>query len=237
MKHVTGFWRTHLGTTRQGADASQLTDGHSVAEIHADQHGTVGFPSLLWPIAGTPHQQPWPVHLCEWETVQKISIDSNYRVPMWGQDLHSNILTLMDSALVFNHLNDSQSRCQQNLPSFTTNWQFVQIQNLRSYIYFHFTLLRWNLQDGTYLHVLLTCPKYPVYQSVARPFHKLSRTYISTVLPERFFTKGDGVAQKRIWNYFTNLLTDVASCMCVAQGRSNLPIGNVNSYSSVGFQC
>jgi hypothetical protein len=47
MKHVTGFWRTHLGTTRQGADASQLTDGHSVAEIHADQHGTVGFPSLL----------------------------------------------------------------------------------------------------------------------------------------------------------------------------------------------
>jgi hypothetical protein len=33
----------------------------------------------------------------------------------------------------------------------------------------------------------------------------------------------------------TSLLTAVASCMCIAQGRSNLPIGNVNSYSNVGF--
>jgi hypothetical protein len=98
----------------------------------------------------------------------------------------------MHSALVFKHLNDSQSRCQQNLPSFTTNWQFAQIQNLRSYIDFHFTLLRWNLQDATYLHVSLTCPKYTMYQSAAQPFHKLSRTYISTLLLERIFTRGDG---------------------------------------------
>jgi hypothetical protein len=45
----------HLGTTSKGADASWLTDEHSVVELHGDQHGTVGFPSLLGPIAGAPH--------------------------------------------------------------------------------------------------------------------------------------------------------------------------------------
>jgi uncharacterized cysteine cluster protein YcgN (CxxCxxCC family) len=34
------------------------------------------------------------------------------------------------------------------------------------------------------LLLLLTCDKYPMYQSAARPFLKLSKTYISTVLPE-----------------------------------------------------
>jgi hypothetical protein len=51
--HETGDWflenshLCHLGTTRQGAEASWLTDEHSVVELHADQHRTVGFPSLL----------------------------------------------------------------------------------------------------------------------------------------------------------------------------------------------
>jgi hypothetical protein len=44
----------------------------------------------------------------------------------------------------------------------------------------------------------LPVPNYPMYQSAARPFHKLSRTYISTVLPERFFTRGDGYTKKNI---------------------------------------
>jgi hypothetical protein len=35
-----------------------------------------------------------------------------------------------------------------------------------------------------------------MYQSATRPFHKLSRTFISTVLPERFFTRGDGYNKK-----------------------------------------
>jgi hypothetical protein len=127
---------------------------------------------------------------------QNISIGTNDRVPVWGQNPQTNIGTLMDSALVFNHFYDSQPWCQQRLPSFTTKWQFAQIQNLRSYIDFHFTLLRWNLQDATYLHGLLTCPKYPMYQSAAGPFHKLSRNYIATVLPERFFTRCDGCTKK-----------------------------------------
>jgi hypothetical protein len=46
--------------------------------------------------------------------------------------------TLTDSAFVFNHLNDSRSRCQQNLPSFTTNWQLGQMENLN--LTFVFTL-------------------------------------------------------------------------------------------------
>jgi hypothetical protein len=199
--HETGDWflenshLCHLGTISQGADASCLTDEHSVVELHADQHGTVGFPSLLGPIAGAPHHQPRPMHLWEWERRQNISTGSNNRVPECSQEPHSNIGTFMDSALVFNHLNDSQSRCQQSA------FLYYQLaictnQNLRSYIYFHFSLLRWNLQDATYLHVLLTCPKYPMYQSAAWPFQKLSRTYISTVLPERFFTSDDGCTKK-----------------------------------------
>jgi hypothetical protein len=47
----------HLGTTSKGADASWLTDEHSVVELHGDQHGTVGFPSLLGPIEGAPPHQ------------------------------------------------------------------------------------------------------------------------------------------------------------------------------------
>jgi hypothetical protein len=38
------------------------------------------------------------------------------------------------------------------------------------------------------LLLLLTCAKYPMYQSAAQPFQKLSKTYISTVLPQSFFT-------------------------------------------------
>jgi hypothetical protein len=44
MKLVTALWRSShvsLGTTRQGADASWLTDEHSVAGLPADQHATV----------------------------------------------------------------------------------------------------------------------------------------------------------------------------------------------------
>jgi hypothetical protein len=61
--HETGDWflenshLSHLATTSQGADASWLTDEHSVVELHADQHGTVGFPSLLGPIEGAPPHQ------------------------------------------------------------------------------------------------------------------------------------------------------------------------------------
>jgi hypothetical protein len=38
------------------------------------------------------------------------------------------------------------------------------------------------------LLLLLTCAKYLIYQSAACPFQKLSKTYISTVIPESFFT-------------------------------------------------
>jgi hypothetical protein len=38
------------------------------------------------------------------------------------------------------------------------------------------------------LLLLLKCAKYPIYQSAAWPFQKLSKTYVSTVIPESFFT-------------------------------------------------
>jgi hypothetical protein len=62
---------------------------------------------------------------------------------------YSIIGTIMDSALGFNHLNCPWSRCQQNLPSFITNWQFAQIQNIRSYIYLHFAPVGTSLPVGT----------------------------------------------------------------------------------------
>jgi hypothetical protein len=42
----TGDWflehsQVCLGTTRHGADASWLTDKHSVVELNADQHGAI----------------------------------------------------------------------------------------------------------------------------------------------------------------------------------------------------
>jgi hypothetical protein len=37
-----------------------------------------------------------------------------------------------------------------------------------------------------------------MYQSAALPFNKLSTTYISTVLPERFFIRSDGCNKKVI---------------------------------------
>jgi hypothetical protein len=130
---------------------------------------------------------------------------------VWGQDPHSNIVTLMDSALVFNHLNDLQSRCQQNLPYFTTNWEFAQIQNLRSYIFFTLHYL-----DGI-------CKMYPTYmfayQSAAQPLHKLSIIYISTVLPERFFTRDDGCTKKdmKLFHKFI----DIFGLMHVHSTREN----------------
>jgi hypothetical protein len=47
--HEKGDWfleNSHLcrlGMTRQGSEASWLTYGHFVVELHADQHGTLGF--------------------------------------------------------------------------------------------------------------------------------------------------------------------------------------------------
>jgi hypothetical protein len=94
----------------------------------------------------------------------------------------------MDSALGFNHLNDTQSRFLQNLLCFTTNWQHSQIQTLRSYIYFHFTIVKRNLHDATVLtcfaylsqvpHVLFTCTAVPELMqdlqinSLSREIHK-----------------------------------------------------------------
>jgi hypothetical protein len=78
--------------------------------------------------------------------------------------------------------------------------KLAQIQKLRPYIYFHLTLLQKESACSYCfcLPVCLTCAKYPAYQSAALPFTKLSRTYISTVLSERFFTRTYGYTKKVI---------------------------------------
>jgi hypothetical protein len=94
------------------------------------------------------------------------------------------------------HSTESNSICLPSLPT----GKLAQIKKLRSYICFHLTLLQ-NESACSYcscLPVCLTCAKYPTYQSAAWPFTKLSRTYISTVLPERFFTWSDGLHKKVI---------------------------------------
>jgi hypothetical protein len=85
------------------------------------------------------------------------------------------------------------------LPSLPTD-KLAQIQKLRSHICFHLTLLQKESACSycSCLPVCLTCAKYPAYQLAALPFTKLSRTYISTVLLERFFTRSDGCTKKFI---------------------------------------
>jgi hypothetical protein len=82
----------------------------------------------------------------------------------------------------------------------------------------------------------LTVPSTPCTNQLHGPSRNDPRLTYQQYYP-RVFSQWLRFPTKRIWNYFTHLLTTVASCMGIAQGRSNLPIGNTNSSSSVGFQC
>jgi hypothetical protein len=118
-------------------------------------------------------------------------------------------VSLLGSALVFNHLNDSQSRCQQNLPSFTTNWQFAQNQNLSSYIFFTLHYSDWICKM---LLTYMFCLPVPNTQCTNQ-LHGHSTNYLELTYQQyyqRDFSQGVMVAQRRIWNYFTNLLTACA---------------------------
>jgi hypothetical protein len=73
----------------------------------------------------------------------------------WDEVSRSNIGTLLGSVLGLGCLIDPQYRLQQNQPYLLlTGNKLTQIQNLRSYIYFHFTLLRRNLHVATALTYL-----------------------------------------------------------------------------------
>jgi hypothetical protein len=170
MKLVTAFWRNShvpLGTTRQSADDSWLTDEHSSAELPAEQHGTVGFPSLHG-IVGAPHHQARHVPLFEREWVQNITTRQGLRNNREGPRHTFNYWALMDSVLRFNHLNDAQCRIHQNLPPLTT-WQLAQLAtctNPKNQIIYLFSLPTSQKEAECCCYYdlpgVLTCPKYPM---------------------------------------------------------------------------
>jgi hypothetical protein len=73
--------------------------------------------------------------------------------------------------------------------------KLAQIQNVGSYICFHFTLLRRNLHVAT---ALTYRSKLPHLQISFMLFQKLSKTYISTVLVDRFFTRIEVYTKKDV---------------------------------------
>jgi hypothetical protein len=89
-------------------------------------------------IEGAPHQQPWPVHLWEWEMVPKTSTSSNVRYQGGTKTQVQGLGLLCSSALGINHLKDTQSRFQQNLPTslLTCNLHLSRISDVT----FAFTL-------------------------------------------------------------------------------------------------
>jgi hypothetical protein len=124
------------------------------------------------------------------------------------------------------HSTGSNIICLPLLPT----GKLAQIQKLRSHTYFHLTLLQKESACSycSFLPICLTCAKYPTYQSAAWPFTKLSRTYITPVLPERFFTRSDGYTKKviKLFHKF------IDSCILV---HVHSPRGNQSSNRKYQF--
>jgi hypothetical protein len=93
------------------------------------------------------------------------------------------------------HSIDSKRICLPILP----NVNLAQTHNIRSYICLHFTLFVRNLHI---VLALITCVTYlslvPHIPIKCTALKKLSKIYISTVLPEGFFTRRDGCTKKEI---------------------------------------
>jgi hypothetical protein len=116
-----------------------------------------------------------------------------------GSRRHSNIGTIMDSAFGFNHLNYPWSRGQQNLPSFITNWQFSQIQNVRSCIYFHFApagTSRPLVTSLTYLFYILSQVQHVPFSCTT--LSELMQDVKINSLSREYFHKGVMVTQNDI---------------------------------------
>jgi hypothetical protein len=152
-----------------------------------------------------------------------------------GPVSHSNIGILLGSVLGLDCWNNQQYRLQQNLCSFTTYWQ-QNYTNPESQIIHLFSLYTAQKESAC-----CYCSYLPVISNLCtNQLHCSTRNYPRLTYQQyypRVFSQWLQFTAKRIWIYFTNLLTAVASCMCIAQGRSNLPVGNTNSFSNVGFQC
>jgi hypothetical protein len=88
-------------------------------------------------------------------------------------DPHSTIGTLMDSTFGFIHLNDPESRFQQNCLPLQPTGNLHKCKNLRCNFYFHFTLVSTNLPVALALTYFTSCPKYPFTSHL----HWCSRTY------------------------------------------------------------
>jgi hypothetical protein len=117
---------------------------------------------------------------------QKYLITTEIRVLEWDQVSHSNIGTFLGSVLGL----DSEWPTVQT-PKESLLLYYLLATNLhKSRISDHTFVFTLHYSEGIciLLLLLLTWTKYPMYQSAARPFQRLSKTYISTVLPQCFFT-------------------------------------------------
>jgi hypothetical protein len=118
---------------------------------------------------------------------------------------------------------------------FTTYWQQTYT-NPESHIIHLFSLYTTQKESSCCYCSYLPVTSTPCTSQLHGPSWNYPRLTYQQYYP-RVLAQWLRFTTKRIWNYFTNLLTAVASCMCIAQRRSNLPIENTNSSSSVGSQC
>jgi hypothetical protein len=116
---------------------------------------------------------------------QKYLITTEIRGLEWYQVSHSNIGTLLGSVLGLDCLNDPQYRLQQNQPYLLpTGNKLTQIQNHRSYIYFHFTLFRSNLHVATALTYICQVPHVPISYTALPDI--IQDLHINSITPEFF---------------------------------------------------
>jgi hypothetical protein len=121
------------------------------------------------------------------------------------------------------HFNDPQYRLQQNLPSFTTHWQTGRNPNPEAQILHLFSLDTTPEGICMFLLLLLTCLSYLCKTNTQRTnqLHCHSPNYLELTYQQyyqRDFSQEVMVTLKKLSNCFTNLLTAVSCCMCIAQG-------------------
>jgi hypothetical protein len=157
---------------------------------------------------------------------------------VWDPDTHSNIGTPLGSVTELNHLNDPQHRLEENLPSYTNQRQPCTNPECQVLCLFTFYTTHKESACCSCFNNLcyLPVPGTPCTNQMHCPSRNYTRITYQQYY-QRVSSQGVMVGPKHKSNYFTNLWTAVSSFMFIVQGRNNLPIGNISSYSSIGFQC
>jgi hypothetical protein len=150
-----------------------------------------------------------------------------------GPRLYSNMGMPLCYVPGFELLNDPQYGLNTICIPLLPTGKFSQIHNLRSHIYFHFTVLKLNLHVATtlnylsqVLHVPITFTSFP---EIIKDLHIKSTS-------REFFPRCEGYKKKDI-KLFHKYIDGCGIIHFTVQGRRNVSITNISSYSSVGFKC